>query len=277
VLSIANICSEWVAKVTVVTNGKERDLSAFSSSKQNIELRLLESDRPTIKKHRFIDLASHHKVFEYYDFDSTDLGNSEIQEFLLLLSDIDSFDLVIVADFGHGVLVDKIRDLIVNKSRYLCVNTQANAGNRGFNTISKYKRADLFALNSGELQLELRNRNPNYKNVVPKIMKTMGSHRCILTLGGSGLLVFDEHGYIHAPALALRVVDKVGAGDAVFACASLLSSASMPSSLIGLVCNMIAAHEVNQLGHHSALNPAILLDQVNRVFGQVRERIERPL
>ena len=43
---------------------------------------------------------------------------------------------------------------ILCEARCLAVNTQSNAGNHGFNTISKYSRADYVCVSEYELRLE---------------------------------------------------------------------------------------------------------------------------
>ena len=57
---------------------------------------------------------------------------SEAQTFLKKNPQIKSFDIVIVADFGHG-LIDNEVVKILERAKKLCVNVQTNSGNRGFN------------------------------------------------------------------------------------------------------------------------------------------------
>ena len=67
------------------------------------------------------------------------------------------YDLVVVADYGHGMLSTKAIDILSKHARFLAVNTQSNAGNHGFNMISKYPRADYVCLAQREVALETRN------------------------------------------------------------------------------------------------------------------------
>ena len=55
------------------------------------------------------------------------------------------------------MLTERARDILSSKSKFLAVNTQANASNRGFNTMARYKRADFASLTRYELALEERN------------------------------------------------------------------------------------------------------------------------
>ena len=123
-------------------------------------------------------------------------------------------------------------------------------------------------MNGAELQLELRNRNPNYKEILPTLMASMKTRIAIVTLGGDGLLVFDYEGGIEqVPALAGKLVDKVGAGDAVFAIASLLAKVGAPLKVIGFLSNLIAAHEVSQLVHEKSLSQSDIRKHAKSILG----------
>jgi bifunctional ADP-heptose synthase (sugar kinase/adenylyltransferase) len=226
-------------------------------------------DRPTILKHRYVEFGSNTRVFEYYDFSEIDLPTVTSDAILESISrQSNEFDLTLVADYGHGFFDPKIISYLQASESTISVNTQANAGNRGYNTISKYPRADFITMNGAELQLELRNRNPNYREIVPILMSSMMVRNAIVTLGGDGLLVFDDKGgYEKVPALAGKLVDKVGAGDAVFAIASLLAKVGAPLKVIGFLSNLVAAHEVSQLGHEKSLSQSDIRKHAKSILG----------
>jgi len=272
VLAIANSSSSWALKTKVITFAGMNDqiLKAFANKiNLNIDCEyIIANDRPTILKHRYVDTASSTRVFEYYDFSEIELQLETNNEILSSIStQIGNFDLVIAADYGHGYFSKQIISLIEAKSSFLAINTQANAGNRGFNTIAKYSKVDLISINGSELQLELRDRNPDYIHIVPKIIKEKSASYAVVTLGGEGLLVFDNNGnYEKVPALASKVVDKVGAGDSVFIIASLLAKVSAPLKVIGFLANLVAAHEVSQLGHQKSLERSDLLKHAKSIL-----------
>ena len=123
-------------------------------------------------------------------------------------------------------------------------------------------------MNGAELQLELRKRNPDYRQIVPELLASMSATYAIVTLGADGLMVFDNQGgYEKVPALAGKLVDKVGAGDAVFAMASLLAKVGAPLKVIGFLANLVAAHEVSQLGHEKSLTQADLRKHAKSILG----------
>src|ERR1044071_8161034 len=85
------------------------------------------------------------------------------------------FDVVIVADYGHGVMSDRAVKIACAKSKFLAVNTQVNAGNRGFNTISKYPRADFISLGEPEVRLDARAVSGDLRPVTETIAGQIGT------------------------------------------------------------------------------------------------------
>ena len=272
VLAIANSSSSWAPKTKVITFSGINDqiLGNFGNKiNANIECEYISAnDRPTILKHRYVDTASNTRVFEYYNFSELELSSETSKKVLNSISaEIGNFDLVIAADYGHGYFSKSIISLIEAKSSFLAINTQANAGNRGFNTIAKYSKVDLISINGSELQLELRDRNPDYIHIVPKIIQEKNASHAVVTLGGEGLLVFDDKGnFEKVPAFATKIVDKVGAGDSVFIIASLLAKVDAPLKVIGFLANLVAAHEVSQLGHQKSLERSDLLKHAKSIL-----------
>jgi sugar/nucleoside kinase (ribokinase family) len=99
-------------------------------------------------------------------------------------------------------------------------------------------------------------------------MDTMGSKGAIVTLGGDGLLIFNNHGESEiVPAFADKIIDKVGAGDSVFAIASLLAKVGTPIKVIGFLSNLVAANEVSQLGHKKSLSQGDLRKHAKSILG----------
>jgi bifunctional ADP-heptose synthase (sugar kinase/adenylyltransferase) len=264
--------SKWSRKVSIVSfvgsdfQGKFSELTRNSHyTKHLIEVR----NRPTILKHRFVDESSSNRVFEYYDFNPESLDKVSERSLIELIGPyLKSKSLILVADYGHGLMTEEIVKEICGSSQFLAVNTQANAGNRGFNTFSKYPRADLLSINGGELELELRKRSIDFEKVVPNIIQERSCRNVIVTLGSRGLITFDSDGtFSRSPALADKVIDRVGAGDSVLAMAALLSSIAAPKEVIGLFSSVVAAFEVAQLGHKSSLSVVNLKRYVSGLLG----------
>jgi len=131
VLAIANSSCAWASKTKVITfSGTEDKIlpTLIDKIDSNIDCEyILADDRPTILKHRYVDVASNTRVFEYYDFSNLELAKEISNKLLSSIStQIGHFDLVVAADYGHGYFSNSIISLIETKSKFLGINTQAN-------------------------------------------------------------------------------------------------------------------------------------------------------
>lgn len=215
----------------------------------------------TIVKTRFLDEHTGTKVFETYTMSDDPPEQKDEQQFIELLDKVgENFDLVLVADYGHGLLSDRVVQALCSKSFTLSINTQSNAGNRGFNSISRYPRADIVCLNGGEISLELRKKHTTVPKLLPELGGITGAEWIVVTEGARGLAMWNkELGVTSVPAFTEQVRDRVGAGDALFAAVSLGLTAGAPPEIVGLFGNLAGASMVSDLGNRYSLNSIDLI------------------
>ena len=206
---------------------------------------------PTIHKRRFVDPYSQSKLLELYVMDDHPLqGEDEAALGNLLTTALANCDLVVCMDYGHGVLTATNIEILCAQSPFLAVNTQSNAGNRGFNAISRYRRADYVCLATHEISIETRMRHGDWRNLLLEVTQRIDCANFTVTLGKAGSLHYEHGvGFAEVPAFATQVVDRVGAGDAVIALTSLLVHQQAPWDMVGFVGNVAAAQVVAELGN----------------------------
>ena len=211
---------------------------------------------PTLTKRRFVDEHTGNKIFEIYHMDDDPLDGETEKSVLEKLDELlPACDLVIVPDYGHGMITPLVIEKVTSKAKFLAINTQANAGNRGFNTISRYPRADYICLAGHEVELETRLRHASAEAKLMKLTDKIDCPRFTITLGRAGTMHFERgQEIVNAPAVAPRIVDRVGAGDAVLAISSALVSVGCPWQIVGLVSNAAGAELVAELGNRFALS-----------------------
>ena len=211
---------------------------------------------PSIRKLRYVDDHTGAKIFELYFMDDSPLDEKIENEIINTLEKcIANVDVVIVADYGHGMMTPAVIDVLSKKSKFLVVNTQTNAGNFGFNSISKYPRADYVCLAGHEMELEIRRKHASQKEKLQEMAEAIDCPRFTTTLGRQGTIHYEKgSGFIEAPALASKVVDRVGAGDAVLAITGMLVAAGTPWEIIALVSNAAGAEIVGELGNRRSLS-----------------------
>lgn len=217
---------------------------------------LTRRNAPTIHKRRFVDTHTGNRLLELYTMDD---GAPHPDDDAALAAAIaeraPDYDLVVVADYGHGMMSADAIDAVIAKAPFLVLNVQANAGNRGFNLVSKYRRADYVCLAGHEVELECRKRNAAMSELVAMLPHRIDARHFTITSGKSGSLHFnaDASEVVSVPALATRVADRVGAGDAVLAATAALVRVGAPWDITGFVGNIAGAILVAELGNRISL------------------------
>jgi bifunctional ADP-heptose synthase (sugar kinase/adenylyltransferase) len=230
---------------------------------------LYQDDAPTIVKRRFVESYPLQKLFEVYFLkhleENTPAALALCDQLEAILPD---YDVVIVTDYGHGMLTPPAVEILCRKARFLAVNTQANADNQGFNTISKYPRADFVSLSEKELRLEVRDKRRDVPSIMREVGARMNCRAMLITRGSQGNMIYDQRtGVSHSPVLSNRILDRVGAGDAVLSAASLCVALGAPSEVVAFVGNVVGAQAVATVGHRSSLDPARLAEHITAILG----------
>ena len=261
---LAGLCKE-VRLVTQLGESERREEWVRAHLRANVvPVLLAKTGSPTVVKQRIVDKYSGAKLLEVYVMDDRiTSGEDEAALLAALPGPTDNLDLAVVTDYGHGMLSPSAIESLCGQARYLAVNAQSNAGNRGFNPITKYRRADYVCMNSHELEIETRERNDNEPSIVSDSVRQLAIRiRCprfTVTIGKSGLLHFDPAGGCSiAPALATRVLDRVGSGDAVLAVTAPLVRVGAPGDIVAFVGNVAGAESVAQASRQWAMDRVTL-------------------
>lgn len=258
-LAIAKHLSGLGATTTLVTRvGRdvpgERAHSAAEAAKVRIVAQR-SSAQQTIVKTRYLDQHTGAKVFETYEMSDQPADSRDDKSFAKLLgAEIQSADVVLVADYGHGLMTESVLEALATARGLVAVNTQSNAGNRGYNSISRYPRVDIVSLNGGEISLELRRKHATVRDLIPDLGGQTGARWVVVTEGAKGLALWNSDiGVVEMPAFTERIKDRVGAGDALFAMVSVLLATGAPIPIVGLLGNLAGAAMVSDLGNRYTL------------------------
>lgn len=259
-LSVANHLAGFCRHVSLVTTlGVEPDVVEFVRDKLRPEVSpqiVSRATHPTTVKRQFRDAYFATILFELDYLDDAPLTPAEeatLQD--LLRQEAAAADLVVVADYGHGMLSDATLQLLTEKSGFLAVTTPASAANLGYHTISRYPRADFLALAEQDLRLDQRRRDGDVQPMLADLTRRLGANRSLLTVGSRGSICFSEpQGFVHSPALATRVVDRLGAAEAAFAITSLGARLAVPLEPLAFLSNVAGAQSVAVMGNSRFLD-----------------------
>lgn len=257
--------TENVTLMSVVGNEEEMRLKLFDGLADKMRLKFTYSTEfPTIIKHRYLTRNAkreeYRKIFSVNNIPNPTVYEEEARgEFYKGLAEkIDEFDVVFLCDFGHGLIDDRVRELIQDKARYLVLNCQTNSTNYGLNIITKYTRADAFTLDQKELKLAY----PADMADECAALEKQGGHlngNGWLTRGAEGAYGIDGKDIHECPAFTLTVKDTIGAGDAFYSIAGLYAAAGAPTELGTFMGNIAGALGANIVGNKEAVEKVNVL------------------
>jgi bifunctional ADP-heptose synthase (sugar kinase/adenylyltransferase) len=170
-------------------------------------------------------------------------------------------DVVMLFDFGHGLLQPAVRELVQQRAPFLALNCQTNSNNFGFNVINRrYQRADAFALDEQELMLACGHRHLDYAGELDRLRQQLKARYAWLTRGRVQTIGLKEG---EAPSLCPpfenEVVDTVGAGDAYFSVAALAAARGLPIELATFLGQLAGAQAVRIVGNSEPVSKSLLL------------------
>lgn len=259
-LAVSNHVANFAKNVDLLTVlGRDESYEEFIKTQLNPNISscfIYQDGMPTTVKRRFIEGYSLNKLLEVYIIGDSVLSSGANGEACKFLKEkLPMYDLVVAADFGHGAISGEMIKILAKDSNFLAVNTQANAGNRGFNTISRYSRADYVSIAEHEIRLEKRNSNGPLRPIIQELINKIGCEQFVVTRGRRGATVGDSKGgHVDIPSFAHNIVDRVGAGDAFFAITSMASALNAPNEILGFIGNVAGALAVEVVGNKKAVD-----------------------
>jgi bifunctional ADP-heptose synthase (sugar kinase/adenylyltransferase) len=273
VLAIANqaaALSDHVGVVTVL--GSEDSHEQFIREKLDPKIDasfLCARGARTILKRRLVEIYPFQKLFEIYVMDEGVLETVSQDLCVRLEAVLPGYDAVVVTDYGHGMLTPEAIDVVCREGPFLAVNTQINAANQGFNTISKYRRADCICLSEKELRLEARNSRKDLRLIMAETAERLACQRMVITRGRDGCLCYHaKEGFVSVPAFTQRIVDRIGAGDALLAASALCAAKGAAMDIVGFLGSVVGAQAVETVGNRSVVTREVLLERIDSLLNR---------
>ena len=220
----------------------------------------------TVVKQRFVEPRTEgnelSKLFSVNFIDKRHPGKAlQLAVLERIAGNIDRYDLVLVMDFGHGLMENMIRDYVQEKARFLAVNCQTNSNNQGFNILNRrYRRADSFTLDQTEIHLAVGRRELDYRRELAALATSLGSRYAWLTRGSIETLGWQpDREMSYSAPFERNVVDPLGAGDAFCAVATLAAACGLPLNVATFMGQLAGAQAVKVVGNSEPIRKARFL------------------
>ena len=271
--AIARHLSDFCGTISLLSmlgEKKEHEQFIQDSLSANIEPYFIYKDEsPTITKKRYVDYISKSKSLGVYSINDSQMNSENQNQLHAYLDDlIPKHDLVIVSDYGHGFISRETAEIISNQSVFISLNAQINAANIGYHTMNNYNDIDCAIINETELRHELRDRESSVEILMKQLSEILQAKSLVVTSGNGGAMFFDseKNKYHHCPAFAAKIVDKIGAGDAMLALLSCALKGGFDADQSMFMGSLAAAQSVESIGNSIPVSKVQLLKTINHAL-----------
>ena len=207
---------------------------------------IIQESRKTSKKSRVIAVSQ--QILRYDNESKDNIEESSVERILASLEgEISSFDVVILSDYGKGVLTTGLSQRIIKLANKNNVKVLVDPKGSDF---SKYKGAYLLTPNKKEAMLATNiviESEDSLKKALIKLKEECDLGLSLITLSEDGIATYDG-ALKRFPTVAKEVFDVTGAGDTVIA--SIAFALSMKKSIeeTAAFANLAAGVVVGKIG-----------------------------
>ena len=267
VLAIARHLSSFCEEVSVLSFlGEKKEQQTFieNNIEKNINLNFLtKSNSPTIVKRRFLE-SGNIKLLGVYTINDDPLIKKDETKFIESIDElVKDHDLVIVSDYGHGIITTEVAKNISKQDKFVSLNAQVNAANIGLHSIRKYNDINCLIINANELRHEMRQREGELETLATNLKEIIKADYITVTLGRSGAFLLNDGAMpINCPGFAVNIVDKIGAGDALLALLSVCLFSGIEEDLALLIASLAAAQSVESIAASKPVDKVKLMKTI---------------
>jgi D-beta-D-heptose 7-phosphate kinase / D-beta-D-heptose 1-phosphate adenosyltransferase len=211
---------------------------------------IIEKNRKTSKKSRLI--ASQQQVLRYDNESIEDISNISEEEIInKLKTNILNYNVIILSDYGKGVLTRKLTQEIISISNENKIKVFVDPKGKDY---SKYKGAYTLTPNKKEAieatSITIKD-NKTLEEAIKKLKEECNLKVSLITLSESGIAIFDDNLRIK-PTVAREVYDVTGAGDTVIASIAFAIANDMKIDDAIQFANLAAGVVVGKIGSATA-------------------------
>ena len=257
-LAICRHLSSFCDKVTLVSYLGEKN-EEFDFIKKNLEKNIKtiffkKKNAPTIIKTRYIESVNNIKTLGVYKINDQSISKKEEDTLIKKIKkNIDNHDLIIVSDYGHGLITGKIAKFISSSKNNYMLNAQKNSNNHGYTNLNKFSNINSLVINASELRQEFKDSETSLFKLAKKLKKKKNIRSLVVTQGKDGALYMDDKKSFTCPAFAKNVVDKVGSGDAMLAVLALCNKIKLDPEISMYISSLAAANSVESISNSAPI------------------------
>ncbi len=207
---------------------------------------VVQNDRKTSKKSRIV--ASNQQILRYDRESKESISDDSTQAVVEYASRVmGECDVVILSDYGKGVITDALAQGIIQSARKLGKKVLVDPKGKDY---TKYRGAYLLTPNKKEASEATGiaiNDEASLRTALLRLKETCDLECSMITLSEDGIAI-DDGSMRRFPTVAREVFDVTGAGDTVIASLSFALSCGMSIDESAVFSNRAAAVVVGKIG-----------------------------
>lgn len=251
--------------------GEKKEFEKFIKSNLSKKIHskfIYKKNSPTILKKRFVDKLTNAKALGAYQLNDEFLNFANSKKLYQYFNNLNKkSDLIIISDYGHGLLDKKSIQKIKKTKKFIAVNVQVNSSNIGYHSLKNFNGVDCVIINETELRYEMRSKNEKIEFLMKKLIKEMNLKNLIVTRGSSGVVMLTKKlKFYKCQAYAGKIVDKIGTGDAMIAILALLLFSKVDPELSLFIASLCASQKISFIGNKLSIDKNILLKEVEHLI-----------
>ncbi len=259
---------------TVLGDDGLKDFVLKDLEANGIECRaVIDPTRPTTQKNAFI--TNGYRMLKVDKLDNRPISEHEVHALKDELAK-HKVDVVVFSDFRHGIFnkvtIPELADAIPAGAMRVADSQVANR----WGNILEFQGFDLITPNEREARFALGDQDSTVRPMALDLYKRARCKLLILKLGERGIITYrapshEVRAFFTVDSFADRVVDAVGAGDALLSYAALSMVAS-ESNVIGSILGALAAAVACEHDGNKPVKPEDVLKKLNAL--EKRSRFE---
>ncbi len=251
---------------TLLGNDKNALFVKNECKKSNIILNeFQDKNRPTVNKNLFI--SENHRLLKVGTLDNTPINKEQMNYFIRNIKNFNT-DAIIFSDFRHGIFNKKNIPLFfkaIPKKVFKAADSQVASW---WGNILDFQKFDLITPNEKEARFALSDQISGVRFLSSELYNKSSTKWLMLKLGKRGVLSIlnkkhnTNNSYVSIDSFSKKVVDPVGAGDALLAY-STLSYLKTKNKVIASIIGTIAASLECELDGNIAIKPQDIINRID--------------
>ena len=257
-----------VCFTTILGNDKLKDFVIDEMKKSKIKLNfIVDKTRPTTNKNTI--MATGYNLLKIDKVDNQPISGNILNRIKDNISK-EKADIVIFSDFRHGIFNKSSIPILTSSIKRGIFKVADSQVATRWGNITDFKNFDLITPNEKEARFSLADQDASISGLTQQLDKKINSKNLILKLGERGIFgqgKSNPNGFA-LPSFTKKIVDAVGAGDALLAYSSLALRATKSILISSILGSLAASCECEKDG-----NIAIDPSEVNQKIKKLEESV----